>query len=272
MLAGFKSDMDVKLAAVLRMQTSHQNPDDDFRFSPVSSVQEIQELEQQLEDEGFARRLVNTLNYKTCILYASLLWYFFQALFMKKIVGYTPDNCNGLNVCYSLIDYFFDRKLMLQCSWSGGSRGPAPKFALKSCSNILNTFFEIVHSVNMTFSKNLMEYFFKQITRNSRSRCNAKGLRQPTVHRRGKKVTDEVQGRYTCYKCINIPILTISYFFFKLMMSRISRAEEIILSLTANLEQNVKKTMNQKQIILVDSRKANPFVGFSRRNHLHNVL
>lgn len=121
-----------------------------------------------------------------------------QALYMKKIVGHTPDNCNGLNVCYSLIDYFFDRKLMLQCSWSGGSRGPEPKFAMKSCSNILNTFFEIVHSVNMTFSRNLMEHFFKQITRNSKSRCKAKGLRHPTVHRRGKKVanllTNMVQG------------------------------------------------------------------------------
>ncbi|XP_065079306.1 uncharacterized protein LOC135702213 [Ochlerotatus camptorhynchus] len=173
MLAGLKGDMDVKLAAALRMQTINQHVEDDFTFSPVSSILGIQALSKSIHDEDYAYRFAHH---------------------MKKIVGYTPDNCNGLNVCYSLIDNFFDRDLMLHCSWSGGSRGPAPKFAMKSCSNILNTFFEIVYSVNITFSRSLMEHFFKQITRNSKSRCKAKGLRQPTVHRRGKKVACKVQA------------------------------------------------------------------------------
>lgn len=106
---------------------------------------------------------------------------------MKKQIGHTGDNCNGQNVCYELIDHFFDRKVLLLCSWSGGSKGETPKFSMKDCERILNIFFKIVHSVNITFSRKLLEDFFKKITRNSKKRSEAKGMRQSSIHRRIKK-------------------------------------------------------------------------------------
>lgn len=106
---------------------------------------------------------------------------------MKKQIGQTGDNCNGQNVCYELIDHFFDRKVLLFCSWSGGSKGETTKFSMKNCENILNIFFKIVHSVNITFSRKLLEDFFKKITRNSKKRSEAKGMRQSSIHRRTKK-------------------------------------------------------------------------------------
>lgn len=102
---------------------------------------------------------------------------YLQIAFMKKAIGYVGDNCNGLNISYNLVDYFFERNLMLKCSWSGASRTSTIKLAIKNCTRILDTFFVIVHSVNTTFSKQLLEHFFKQVARNSKKRSEAKGLR-----------------------------------------------------------------------------------------------
>lgn len=106
---------------------------------------------------------------------------------MKKVIGYVGDNCNGLNIAYTLVDYFFERNLMMKCSWSGASRSATTKLAIKNCTNILDRFFAIVHSVNTTFSRQLLEHFFKQVARNFKKRSEAKGLRQPTIHRRAKR-------------------------------------------------------------------------------------
>lgn len=115
---------------------------------------------------------------------------------MKKIIGHTGDNCNGQNICYDLIDHFFDRKVLVLCSWSGASKGEKPKWSLKECENILNTFFKIVHSVNVSFSHKLLEDFFKKITRNSKKRCESKGMRQSSIHRRSRRTVNSNTGEY----------------------------------------------------------------------------
>nr|XP_029721171.1 uncharacterized protein LOC115262686 [Aedes albopictus] len=166
MMATLKSDMDVKIAAALRAQGNPSDENDDFKFSPVSNIEAIHELEKHLADETYAKRFTS---------------------YMKKIVGFVGDNCNGMNISYTLVDHFFERSVMMKCSWSGASRSSAIKLAIKNCSNILDTFFAIVRSVNMTFSRQLLEHFFKQVTRNAKKRSEAKGLRQPTIHRRAKR-------------------------------------------------------------------------------------
>ncbi|KXJ77924.1 hypothetical protein RP20_CCG006066 [Aedes albopictus] len=162
MMATLKSDMDVKIAAALRAQGNPSDENDDFKFSPVSSIEAIHELEKHLADETYAKHFLHE----------------------KDRVG---DNCNGMNISYTLVDHFFERSVMMKCSWSGASRSSAIKLAIKNCSNILDTFFAIVRSVNMTFSRQLLEHFFKQVTRNAKKRSEAKGLRQPTIHRRAKR-------------------------------------------------------------------------------------
>lgn len=117
---------------------------------------------------------------------------YLQISYMKKVIGYVGDNCNGLNISYTLVDHFFERNVMMKCSWSGASRSTTIKLAIKNCTNILDTFFAIVHSVNTTFSKQLLEHFFKQVARNSKKRSEAKGLRQPSIHRRAKRSNNKL--------------------------------------------------------------------------------
>ncbi|XP_021706033.1 uncharacterized protein LOC110678007 [Aedes aegypti] len=165
----FSSDMDVKLAAALRAQAKPSDDDEKFTFSPVSSIEQIHELEKNLADEAYAERFIS---------------------YMKKLVGYVGDNCNGMNISYTLVDFFFERNVMLKCSWSGASRSSIIKLAIKNCTKILDIFFSIVRSVNITFSRQLLAQFFKQVTRNAKKRSEAKGLRQPTIHRRAKKLNN----------------------------------------------------------------------------------
>ncbi|XP_065074653.1 uncharacterized protein LOC135698552 [Ochlerotatus camptorhynchus] len=172
MMAAFKSDIDVKLAAALRAKTNPSDENDEkFTFSPMSSTEQINELEKNLADETYSKRFIS---------------------YMKKVIGYVGDNCNGLNISYTLVDHFFERNVMMKCSWSGASRSTTIKLAIKNCTNILDTFFAIVHSVNTTFSKQLLEHFFKQVARNSKKRSEAKGLRQPSIHRRAKRSNNKL--------------------------------------------------------------------------------
>ncbi|XP_055523256.1 uncharacterized protein LOC129717397 [Wyeomyia smithii] len=165
-VAALKSDFDVKIAAAFRSQANNIVDNQNFTFSPAASIEDIKQLEKNLTDETYTDKLM---------------------VFMHKVIGHTGDNCNGQNMCYALVDQFFERNVMLNCSWSGGSKSNIPKFAMKDCKNILCVFFRIVHNVNPTFSKKLLENFFKQVLRNSKTRSQAKGLRQPTIHRRGKQ-------------------------------------------------------------------------------------
>lgn len=60
MMATLKSDMDVKIAAALRAQGNPSDENvDDFKFSPVSSIEAIHELEKHLADETYAKRFVS---------------------------------------------------------------------------------------------------------------------------------------------------------------------------------------------------------------------
>ncbi|KXJ82675.1 hypothetical protein RP20_CCG012097 [Aedes albopictus] len=165
-VAAIKSDFDLKIEAALRVRR-HDNDttDQNFKFSPASTVQEIEQLETELANTSYQEKLITH---------------------MRKMIGPIGDTCNGQNMCYALIDRFFQRCVMTSCSWSGGSKSDVPKYPMKNCKHILDTFFKIVHAVNSTFSVKLMEDFFKQVLRNAKSRCQAKGLRQSTIHRRAK--------------------------------------------------------------------------------------
>ncbi|KXJ69938.1 hypothetical protein RP20_CCG025359 [Aedes albopictus] len=82
-----------------------------FQFTPVNTTDGIDALEENLKNELYAKQLL---------------------AHMKRIIGHTGDACNGLNVVYGLIDHFFDRNLMLVCSWTGESRGEIRKYSMKN--------------------------------------------------------------------------------------------------------------------------------------------
>ncbi|XP_053691486.1 uncharacterized protein LOC128740001 [Sabethes cyaneus] len=138
-----------------------------FHFKPVKSAKELEILEQNLNDPMFARKLFDQ---------------------MREKIGDRGDNYCGQNTCYTLIDNFFDRKFLVHCSWSGGSRSDIEKCAIKDCKNTLTMFYKIVRSTNKKFTFVLLEEFFKSVVRNAKRRSEAKGLRASTIHRRIKKI------------------------------------------------------------------------------------
>lgn len=111
---------------------------------------------------------------------------------MSKIVGTTEVCLEEVpNVCYRLVDEFFDRHFLVLCTWSGVSRGGVPKTVLKSYNNVLSVFFEIVHRLNQQYSRVSFEKFFNRLTKNAkkRSECGTKlTKRRSTAHIRQKKL------------------------------------------------------------------------------------
>ncbi|XP_021707458.1 uncharacterized protein LOC110678638 isoform X2 [Aedes aegypti] len=170
-MAAMRSDFEAKLE---RFQDCNPSMNEvklgaQLTFHPVSSIEELQQLETDLEDEEYARKLMRH---------------------MKQIIGTTGDQYNGQNVCYELVDKFFDRQFMTQCSWTGQSRTDVQKHAIQNFKKTLDVFFSIIKSVNEHFSQKALNDFFKSITRNSKKRSEAKFLRQSAVKRRGRKNTN----------------------------------------------------------------------------------
>ncbi|XP_028148882.2 uncharacterized protein LOC126892395 isoform X2 [Diabrotica virgifera virgifera] len=168
-VAAIKSDFDAKLlSAMQNFKNNHQDDDNiQFEFHAVSTSQELSQLEENLKDPNYEKKVRN---------------------YFKKIIGNIPDTSNGLDTCYSIVDYFFEKKFMVQCSWTGGSRSNTEKCCIKNCKNILEVFFTIVQSSNKDFSKALLKKFIIGITRNAKKRSLTGGIRQSSIHRRKKSM------------------------------------------------------------------------------------
>lgn len=59
--AALKSDFDVKLEAALRLHGNNVASDPDFKFSPVTTVIEIQQLEKDLAEKAYQDQFVSTV-------------------------------------------------------------------------------------------------------------------------------------------------------------------------------------------------------------------
>lgn len=86
MVAGLKSEWEVKFQAVLRANCVNDVTDSAFKLSPASTVDEIKQLENDLADEAYQEKVINHL---------------------RKKIGPNGDSYNGQNSCYKLVDYFF---------------------------------------------------------------------------------------------------------------------------------------------------------------------
>ncbi|XP_062545568.1 uncharacterized protein LOC134212069 [Armigeres subalbatus] len=167
-MAAMKSDFEAKLELIRESTVTEEGSKHDikFMFHPVSTIEELQTLDLNLKNAEYAKKLMRH---------------------MKQLIGSTGDQYNGQNICYELVDRFFDRKFMTKCSWTGLSRTDVPKIAIQNFKNTLDVFFSIVKSVNEHFSQKAMNEFFKSITRNSKKRSEAKLMRQSAIKRRCRK-------------------------------------------------------------------------------------
>lgn len=95
--------------------------------------------------------------------------FLFQNKCKSHIFG-TNCKMNGLNCSYRLIDCFFKRQLLLQFSWSGGSRKEEGKMPFKKYKNIMKLFYGIISKADRQFTETECENFFKGVIKNSKRR------------------------------------------------------------------------------------------------------
>lgn len=94
----------------------------------------------------------------------------------------------AVNNGYVLIDVLFDRHFLTECSWSGGSKSDKVKICFKSFTNTIKFFFNVLHSLDDTFSYFECQEFIKVVLRNSVQRLNSKNLRLSAKKNRPKKI------------------------------------------------------------------------------------
>ncbi|XP_065095782.1 uncharacterized protein LOC135717572 [Ochlerotatus camptorhynchus] len=137
-------------------------------LSPADSVDELEALERSLEDETLMQQFSCGKSY---------------------ICGVT-GKAQGTDGCYKLIYYFFTRKFLTQCSWTGmmgqadGNSQQEPstcgdattKVPLKFFKNTRALFLNLIVQADNQFSELDCDKFFKTILKNSKQRLSSKFL------------------------------------------------------------------------------------------------
>lgn len=137
-------------------------------LTPVDSVDELKALERSLEDGKLEQQFLNGMSF---------------------ICGIT-GKAQGTDCCYKLIDYFFTRQFLTQCSWTGmvrltdansqqdpsTSADTGAKVPLKYYKHIRALFLNLIMQADKDFSELACEKFFKTVLKNSKQRLSAKFL------------------------------------------------------------------------------------------------
>lgn len=145
-------------------------------ITPVDSLDDLNNLEKLLEDQKNMQKLSTS---------------------MAFICG-TGGKAQGVDCCYKLVDYFFTRQFLTQCSWTGATRladtnagsgpsdgnesGPSTssggvgKVPLKFFRKTRQLFLNLVMRADKDFSELDSEKFFKTVLKNSKQRTTAKNL------------------------------------------------------------------------------------------------
>lgn len=141
---------------------------DQHVLTPVGSVDELAALERALEDRKVVQQFSGGMSF---------------------ICGIT-GKAQGTDCCYKLIDYFFTREFLTQCSWTGlvrlsdansqqdpsTSADGTAKVPLKFYKNIRALFLNLIMQADKDFSELDCEKFFKTVLKNSKQRLSAKVL------------------------------------------------------------------------------------------------
>uniref|UniRef100_A0A6E8V386 DUF4806 domain-containing protein n=1 Tax=Anopheles coluzzii TaxID=1518534 RepID=A0A6E8V386_ANOCL len=98
-------------------------------MDPIATLDNLEQLEASLKDESTMQKYIQS---------------------MSCICG-TSGKSNGIDCCYKLVHYFITRQFLLQCSWTGGSRGSKRKNGEQSTPGITN---EETEKVGLKLKKN----------------------------------------------------------------------------------------------------------------------
>ncbi|XP_049530385.1 uncharacterized protein LOC125948425 isoform X3 [Anopheles darlingi] len=166
-------------AAIESSRSNGNSVDTTFSlFSPVSCLLDLENLEELAKDKNYvncvkthiqgmlgARRMTQT-----------------SVLHQRNMSGNTRI---GQTYCLQIVDLFFTRFFMTQCTWAGVSIKPVTgkKIALREFLHVIDMFYETVRYVYPTFTKNDAESFLKQMSKHAKERFERYPPKRKTASR-----------------------------------------------------------------------------------------
>ncbi|XP_065075516.1 uncharacterized protein LOC135699241 [Ochlerotatus camptorhynchus] len=165
--------------------------------SPVSCLDELNALETLLGEEKRMQQFLTGMTF----------------------ICANNGKAHGMDCCYKLIDYFFTRQFLTQCSWTGAARltnsnaerrdgepsmsnDAGGKGSLKCFKKVRKLFLNLILRADRDFSEVNCENFFKTVLKNSKqitiSKCqNSKHKNRPkNLKYKSSKQNDENQANH----------------------------------------------------------------------------
>ncbi|XP_050084667.1 uncharacterized protein LOC126570737 [Anopheles aquasalis] len=152
-------------------------------IQPAKCKEDLDALEEKALDEDYKNQLVSAV---------------------ARIHG-----CNrigeGATVSYQIIDFFFDRKFMVECSWSGesiksGVHNFDAKIALSKYCNLIGLFHACVNVTDSTYTQNECVQVIRMCLKNSKRRLKANRRRKSAAQRKKKPTSEDLAVRMIAEK------------------------------------------------------------------------
>ncbi|XP_049530414.1 uncharacterized protein LOC125948429 [Anopheles darlingi] len=147
-------------------------------FSPVSCLLDLENLEELARDKNYVNyvktRVQGMLRTKRRSLKQSM----------------ASNRSPGRTYCLRIVDLFFTRFFLTQCTWSGQARGTNnQRIRFKDFVYVINMFHETVHYIDPSFTKEDTESFLKQmlISANYRFQAGPPKLKVTSRPRKARK-------------------------------------------------------------------------------------
>ncbi|XP_055597033.1 uncharacterized protein LOC129747045 [Uranotaenia lowii] len=163
--------------ATVVSNNSHVQPD--APFAPVKTLEELESLEETARDEQFVTNVILSLG---------------------NIFGRNRYVGNGRTVCLQMVDYFFDRKFLKLCSWTGSSRstneeGVKMKIPFQKFSRVIRLFHRVVVYADPQFSSGETLQFLHRCLKSAKTRSEDNQRIRVSVARKRRKGTGMNQLR-----------------------------------------------------------------------------
>lgn len=146
-------------------------------FQPVKSLADFESLEDRCRDESFVKGIVASIG---------------------NIHGRHRYTSQGATVSLRIINYFFTRDFLLQCSWTGATRSSGNKEAKKQkvpfmkFDRTIDLFYQTVLYSDPSYTLDECKTFLHRCLKNAHQRfAEVTGIRKP-VSRKRKQLTNEV--------------------------------------------------------------------------------
>ncbi|XP_050083576.1 uncharacterized protein LOC126570101 [Anopheles aquasalis] len=162
-------------------------------FSPVSCLFEMEKLEELAKDMHFVNYVKMQIN---------------------RIVGLNVQEGEGISYCWRIIDYFFTRFFMTQCTWSGRagrikepSKSVEKKIRFKDFNYVINMFYVTANYADPLFSKEKSEGVLKRAIKNAIVRLKVRPQQTTSTIPDGAIVipTEELLPNMNTIDCVESP-------------------------------------------------------------------